>query len=258
MGSGRPRAAPAAVALWAVGPGSARGAPYGAGRCPLFCAQLRRRGLSTAPPPPSSPHPHSFSVSARGRQLGGVGGAAGRGGEGRGSPLSDKGPRWGRPRSPPSPPLLSPARSDRGAPHGPIAEPRSPPGVPDVTAWGGHPGLEEGGEGGWGGLWVLVGPSLHRSPPQRVICRPRGRADLSALPQPPQLREAAGPGGGGRQQTDAGAHRGGRPDGECPHIPPPYPPPCAYPCQTPRAVHAGSPQCCHPAVLSHGCVLRAV
>ena len=43
-----------------------------------------------------------------------------------------------------------------------------------------------------------------------------------------------------------------------PISPPHIPPPCAYPCQTPRAVHAGSPQCCHPAVLSHGCVLRAV
>lgn len=102
--------------------------------------------------------------------------------------MSDKGPRWGRPRSPPSPPLLSPARSDRGAPHGPIAEPRSPPGVPDVTAWGGHPGLEEGGGGGagegygywWGLRCTVPPPSALSAAPGAALTSLLSRSRLSS------------------------------------------------------------------------------
>lgn len=174
--------------------------------------------------------------------------------------MSDKGPRWGRPRSPPSPPLLSPARSDRGAPHGPIAEPRSPPGVPDVTAWGGHPGLEEGGEGGWGGLWVLVGPSLHRSPPPSALSAAPGAALTSLLSR---SRLSSG------KLQDLGVVEGSKltlvPTVEAglmvsaPLSPPPYPPPVCLsvpntPCSSCRQPPMLPPGSAFPWLRSQGCV----
>ena len=172
--------------------------------------------------------------------------------------MSDKGPRWGRPRSPPSPPIPGPQRPrSPSRPHCRAAEPPRSARCHRVgrASWsGGRGGGGLGRAMGIGGAFVAPFP-----PPQRVICRPRGRADLSALPQPPQLREAAGPGGGGRQQTDAGAHRGGRPDGECPHIPPPYPPPVCLsvpntPCSSCRQPPMLPPGSAFPWLRSQGCV----